>query len=82
MSQFNLNIFPQKDWGLDLVQVISTSKYYVRWRQYTKANANDYQNFIEVLYPIADADIARYGFSKQYLKQISSTGTATIGKSF
>ncbi|WP_448138114.1 MAC/perforin domain-containing protein [Sphingobacterium siyangense] len=82
MSQWKPNIYPQKDWGIDLVQVTSTNKYYVRWRQYTKANANDYQNFIEKLYPIADADIARYGFSKQYLKQISSTGTATIGKSF
>jgi len=82
ISQWNTNVFPQKDWGLDLVQVTSTNKYYVRWRQYTKANANDYQNFVEVLYPIADADIARYGFSKQYLKQISSTGSASIGKSF
>ncbi|MDF2850862.1 MAG: hypothetical protein K0S31_1547 [Sphingobacterium multivorum] len=82
MSQWSPNVYPQKDWGIDLVQVTSTNKYYVRWRQYTKANANDYQNFIEKLYPIADADITRYGFSKQYLKQISSTGTATIGKSF
>lgn len=82
MSQWKSNVYPQKDWGLDLVQVTSTNKYYVRWRQYTKANANDYQNFVEVLYPIADADIARYGFSKQYLKQISSTGSASIGKSF
>ncbi|QMV67802.1 hypothetical protein HS960_09120 [Sphingobacterium paramultivorum] len=82
MNEWKPNIYPQKDWGIDLVKVTSTNKYYVRWRQYTKANANDYQNFIEKLYPIADADIARYGFSKQYLKQISSTGTATIGKSF
>jgi len=82
MNNWNPNIYPRRDWGVDLVKLTSTNKYYVRWRQYTKANANDYQNFVEKLYPIAEADITRYGFSKQFLKQIASTGTASIGKSF
>ncbi|MEN5197365.1 MAC/perforin domain-containing protein [Sphingobacterium faecium] len=82
MDLWKFNIYPQKDWSLDLVQLASANKYYVRWREYIKSNANDYQNFSEKLYPIAEHDITRYGFSKQYLKQITTLGTAVIGKSF
>jgi len=72
----------RKDWSVDLVQLTSTNQYFVRYSQYTKTQANATETRSDIFYPIAKNDIARYGFNIQNVKQIASTGSSLISKSF